>query len=147
MKTKFPSVIKFEDYKKLYSKVDFKSLIKMRIADFDETSEMSKVRNEIINTLDKNDELFNQLESLMVKYKRLFIIENIDNYINITTQVDIKSVNKNTYRTAKVMFPQVGGEDIGVRVSLGRCEDIKMRMNGPSKEDYQKIKKSLLNKM
>lgn len=147
MKTKFPSVIKFEDYKKLYSKVDFKSLIKMRIADFDETSEMSNVRNEIINTLDKNDELFNQLESLMVKYKRLFIIENIDNYINITTQVDIKSVNKNTYRTAKVMFPQVGGEDIGVRVSLGRCEDTKMRMNGPSKEDYQKIKNSLLKKM
>ena len=83
----------------------------------------------------------------MVKYKRLFIIENLDIYVKINTQVDIKSVNKNTYRTTKVMFPQVGGDDIGVRVSLGRYEDIKMRKNGPTKEDYEIIKKSLLNKM
>ena len=147
MLTKFPSVIKFEDYKELFSKVDFKSLIKRRIADCDETVEMSKIRNEIINTFEDNSELFNHLESLMVKYKRLFIIENLDIYVKINTQVDIKSVNKNTYRTTKVMFPQVGGDDIGVRVSLGRYEDIKMRKNGPTKEDYEIIKKSLLNKM
>ena len=117
--------------------------MKRRIADCDETVEMSKIRNEIINTFENNSELFNHLESLMVKYKRLFIIENIDNYVTIKTQVDLKSLNKNTYRTTKVMFPQVGGEDIGVRVSLGRCKDIKMRKKGPTKEDLQKIKNSL----
>lgn len=144
---KFPSVIKFNDYKELFSTVDFKSLIKLKIADFDETMEMSKVRNEIIESLEKNQELFNHLESLMVKYKRLFIIENIDNHMRINTQVDTKSLNKNEYRTAKVMFPQVGGEDVGVRVSLGRIVDIKKRKLGPSEEDYQKVKKSLLKKM
>jgi hypothetical protein len=147
MKTKFPSVIKFNDFKELFINVDFESLIKLRKADKSETTEMKRLREEIINTLDTNSELFNQLEFLMVRYKRLFIIENINTYTKITSQVDMKSSNKNTYRTAKVMFPQVGGEDIGVRVSLGRCEDVKMLKKGPSVEDFEKIKNVLLTKM
>lgn len=147
MKTKFPSVIKFNDYKELFTNVDFKSLVQERKADKLETNEMKRVREEIINTFESNSELFNKLETLMVRYKRLFIIENIDNYLTINSQVDTKSSNKNTYRTAKVMFPQVGGEDIGVRVSLGRCEDFKMLKKGPSVEDFEKIKNALLKKM
>ena len=147
MKTKFPSVIKFNDFKELFINVDFESLIKLRKADKSETTEMKHLREEIINTLDTNSELFNQLEFLMVRYKRLFIIENINTYTKITSQVDMKSSNKNTYRTAKVMFPQVGGEDIGVRVSLGRCEDVKMLKKGPSVDDFEKIKNVLLTKM
>jgi hypothetical protein len=147
MKTKFPSVIKFNDFKELFINVDFESLIKLRKADKSETTEMKRLREEIINTLDTNSELFNQLEFLMVRYKRLFIIENINTYTKITSQVDMKSSNKNTYRTAKVMFPQVGGEDIGVRVSLGRCEDVKMLKKGPSVDDFEKIKNVLLTKM
>jgi hypothetical protein len=147
MKTKFPSVIKFNDFKELFKNVDFESLIKMRKADKLETKEMKRVREEIINTFESNSELFNQLETLMVRYKRLFIIENIDNHITINSQIDTKSSNKNTYRTAKVMFPQVGGEDIGVRVSLGRCEDVKMLKKGPSGEDFEKIKNALLTRM
>lgn len=147
MKTKFPTIIRFNEYKELFKNIDFETLIKMRKANKFETTKMKKVREEIINTLEMNSDLFNQLETLMVEYKRLFIIENIDNHITINTQVDTKSVNKNKYRTAKVMFPQVGGEDIGVRVSLGRCEDIKTLKKGPSKDDYEKIKNTLLNKM
>jgi hypothetical protein len=147
MKTKFPSVIKFNDFKELFKNVDFESLIKMRKADKLETKEMKRVREDIINTFESNSELFNQLETLMVRYKRLFIIENIDNHITINSQIDTKSSNKNTYRTAKVMFPQVGGEDIGVRVSLGRCEDVKMLKKGPSVEDFEKIKNALLTRM
>lgn len=147
MKTKFPTVIRFEDYKELFKNVDFNSLVKLRKADNLETIEMKHLREEIIKTLENHSELFNQLETLMVKYKRLFIIENIDNHITINTQVDTKSSNKNKYRTAKVMFPQVGGEDIGIRVSLGRCEDVKTLKNAPSDEDYEKIKNALLNKM
>jgi hypothetical protein len=147
MKTKFPSLIRFNDFKELFNNVDFELLIKMRKSVKLETEEMKLVRKEIINTLDTNSELFNQLESLMVRYKRLFIIENLDLYTSITNQVDMKSSNNNTYRTAKVMFPQVGGEDLGVRVSLGRCEDVKKLKKGPSVEDFEKIRNALLSRM
>lgn len=64
---------------------------------------------------------FKELEKLMIDYKRLFVMNELDFKIN--PQKDLKSTNNNTYMTAKIMWPDDTGEDRAIRISLGRIDE------------------------
>ncbi len=121
MKTKFPDILKYKEWIKLYSEVDFQELKSSRKVDNLESKEMSDRRFEIIKKMESMGTDFNELEKLMIDYKRLFVMNELDFKIN--PQKDLKSTNNNTYMTAKIMWPDDSGEDRAVRISLGRIDE------------------------
>jgi hypothetical protein len=148
MKTKFPSVIRFSEYSELYANVDFNNLLENQIVNQLESKIMSNLRESILEFMNLNKNIFEELESKMVMYKRIFILENLDNFISISIQKDLKSINKNEYRTAKVMWPEVGKDDVAVRISLGRNpKDIKERKKGITELEIQKVRNALKERM
>lgn len=123
MKTKFPDILKYKEWIRLYSEVDFHLLRSLRKVDNLETIEMTHRRYEIIKKMESMEKDFKELENLMIDYKRLFVINELDFKIN--PQKDLKSTNDNTYMTAKIMWPDDSGEDRAIRISLGRIDDQK----------------------
>ena len=121
MKTKFPDILKYKEWIKLYSEVDFQELKSSRKVDNLESKEMSDRRFEIIKKMESMGTDFNELQKLMIDYKRLFVMNELDFKIN--PQKDLKSTNNNTYMTAKIMWPDDSGEDRAVRISLGRIDE------------------------
>lgn len=121
MKTKFPDILKYKEWIKLYSEVDFQELKSSHKVDNLESKEMSDRRFEIIKKMESMGTDFNELEKLMIDYKRLFVMNELDFKIN--PQKDLKSTNNNTYMTAKIMWPDDSGEDRAVRISLGRIDE------------------------
>jgi hypothetical protein len=121
VKTKFPDILKYKEWIKLYSEVDFQELKSSRKVDNLESKEMSDRRFEIIKKMESMGTDFNELEKLMIDYKRLFVMNELDFKIN--PQKDLKSTNNNTYMTAKIMWPDDSGEDRAVRISLGRIDE------------------------
>ncbi len=128
MKTKFPPVFKISDYQNLFdneSKITHSNGLKKN----KETEELKLIRLEILELLNSNKCSLVRLEYLTVYYKQLYIINNIDYYLKIYTQVDIKSPNGNKYRTGSVQWPMLNGKDVTVRISLGRSEENKTMRN------------------
>ena len=121
MKTKFPDILKYKEWIKLFSEVDFQELKSSHKVDNLESKEMSDRRFEIIKKMESMGTDFNELEKLMIDYKRLFVMNELDFKIN--PQKDLKSTNNNTYMTAKIMWPDDSGEDRAVRISLGRIDE------------------------
>lgn len=121
MKTKFPDILKYKEWIRLYSEVDFQLLRSSHKVDNLESKEMSDRRFEIIKKMESMGKDFNELEKLMIDYKRLFVMNELDFKIN--PQKDLKSTNNNTYMTAKIMWPDDSGEDRAVRISLGRIDE------------------------
>jgi len=121
MKTKFPPVFKISDYRDLFineSKITHPNGLKKS----KETLEMKSVRLEIIELLDSQMCSIQRLETLTVYYKQLYIINNIDYFLKIYNQIDIKSNKGTKYRTGSIQWPILNGNDITVRVSLGKTE-------------------------
>jgi hypothetical protein len=121
VKTKFPDILKYKEWIKLYSEVDFQELKSSYKVDNLESKEMSKRRFEIIKKMESMEKDFYELEKLMIDYKRLFVMNELDFKIN--RQKDLKSTNDNTYMTAKIMWPDDSGEDRAIRISLGRIDE------------------------
>jgi hypothetical protein len=82
---------------------------------------MSERRSEIIKKMESMENDFKELEKLMIDYKRLYVMNELDFKIN--RQKDLKSTNDNTYMTAKIMWPDDSGEDRAIRISLGRIDE------------------------
>ena len=121
MKTKFPDILKYREWISLYSEVDFHQLRLSRKVDNLETKEMSERRSDIIKKLESMENDFKELEKLMIDYKRLYVMNELDFKIN--RQKDLKSTNDNKYMTAKIMWPDDSGEDRAIRISLGRIDE------------------------
>lgn len=121
MKTKFPDILKYREWISLYSEVDFHQLRLSHKVDNLETKEMSERRSDIIKKLESMEYDFKELEKLMIDYKRLYVMNELDFKIN--RQKDLKSTNDNEYMTAKIMWPDDSGEDRAIRISLGRIDD------------------------
>lgn len=121
MKTKFPDILKYKEWIRLYSEVDFQQLKSSYKVDNLESKEMSVRRFEIIKKMESMEKDFKELEKLMIDYKRLFVMNELDFKIN--RQKDLKSTNDNTYMTAKIMWPDDNGEDRAIRISLGRIDE------------------------
>lgn len=128
MKTKFPPVFKISDYQNLFdneSKITHPNGLKKT----KESEEMESIRLEIINLLKSSTCSLQLLETLTVYYKQLYIINNIDYFLKIYNQKDVKSNNGNEYRTGSIQWPVLNGKDVTVRVSLGRSEENKIEKN------------------
>lgn len=121
MKTKFPDILKYREWISLYSDVDFHQLRLLNKVDNLETKEMFERRSEIIKKMESMENDFKELEKLMIDYKRLYVMNELDFKIN--RQKDLKSTNDNTYMTAKIMWPDDSGEDRAIRISLGRIDE------------------------
>lgn len=121
MKTKFPDILKYREWISLYSEVDFHQLRLLNKVDNLETKEMFERRSEIIKKMESMENDFKELEKLMIDYKRLYVMNELDFKIN--RQKDLKSTNDNTYMTAKIMWPDDSGEDRAIRISLGRIDE------------------------
>lgn len=121
MKTKFPDILKYREWISLYSEVDFHQLRLSNKVDNLETKEMFERRSEIIKKMESMENDFKELEKLMIDYKRLYVMNELDFKIN--RQKDLKSTNDNTYMTAKIMWPDDSGEDRAIRISLGRIDE------------------------
>ncbi|MEI6881798.1 MAG: hypothetical protein WCK82_10795 [Bacteroidota bacterium] len=146
MKTKFPPVFKISDYQNLFdneSKITHPNGLRKN----KESEEMESIRLEIINLLESSTCSLQQLETLTVYYKQLYIINNLDYFLKIYTQKDIKSSNGNEYRTGSIQWPVLNGKDVTVRVSLGRDnieEPIKIKSENINK-DYETVKSFLIS--
>ncbi len=121
MKTKFPDILKYKEWIQLFSEIDFHQLRLLNKVDNLETREMTERRYEIIKKMESMEDDFKELEKLMIDYKRLFVMNELDFKIN--PQKDLKSTNNNTYMTAKIMWPDDTGEDRAIRISLGRIDE------------------------
>ena len=121
MKTKFPDILKYKEWIQLFSEIDFHQLRLLKKVDNLETREMTERRYEIIKKMESMEDDFKELEKLMIDYKRLFVMNELDFKIN--PQKDLKSTNNNTYMTAKIMWPDDSGEDRAIRISLGRIDE------------------------
>jgi len=121
MKTKFPDILKYKEWINLFSNIDFSHLIKSQKVDNIETPEMRKRREEIIIKMKSMENDFIELENLMIDYKRLFIMNELDFTIN--TQRDVKSKNNNMYHTAKLMWTERTGNNRQIRISLGKVDE------------------------
>jgi hypothetical protein len=121
VKTKFPDILKYKEWIRLYSEVDFQQMKSSYKVDNLESKEMSYRRFEIIKKMESMEKDFKELEKLMIDYKRLFVMNELDFKIN--RQKDLKSTNDNTYMTAKIMWPDDNGEDRAIRISLGRIDE------------------------
>lgn len=144
MKTKFPPVFKISDYQILFeneSKITHPNGLKKN----KESIEMETVRLEMVELLQSPKCSLRRLEYLTVYYKQLYIINNIDYFLKIYTQTDIKNINGNQYRTGSIQWPVLNGKDVTVRISLGRsiCEN---RQNNKvfSKQDLERVKEFLI---
>lgn len=147
MKTKFPPVFKISDYQILFeneSKITHPNGLKKN----KESDEMKNVRLEIIELLQSPKCSLQRLELLTVYYKQLYIINNIDYFLKIYTQIDIKNINGNQYRTGSIQWPVVNGKDVTVRVSLGRNIEGEIAKNKLSilKKDFETVKDFLISK-
>jgi hypothetical protein len=146
MKTKFPPVFKISDYQNLFdneSKITHPNGLKKN----KESEEMESIRLEIINLLESSTCSLQLLETLTVYYKQLFIINNLDYFLKIYTQTDIKSSNGNEYRTGSIQWPVLNGKDVTVRVSLGRntLENPKKNNSTTIKKDFETVKSYLIS--
>lgn len=145
MKTKFPPVFRISDYKNLFeneSKITHPNGLKKN----KESEEMESIRLEIINHLESSKCSLQRLEFLTVLYKQLYIINNLDYFLKIYIQIDVKSSNGNEYRMGSIQWPVLNGKDVTVRVSLGRLEyDTKSKLI-PTENDVKTVKNYLLNK-
>jgi hypothetical protein len=121
VKTKFPDILKYKEWIQLFSEIDFHQLRLLKKVDNLETREMTERRYEIIKKMESMEDDFKELEKLMIDYKRLFVMNELDFKIN--PQKDLKSTNNNTYMTAKIMWPDDSGEDRAIRISLGRIDE------------------------
>jgi hypothetical protein len=121
VKTKFPDILKYKEWIQLFSEIDFHQLRLLNKVDNLETREMTERRYEIIKKMESMEDDFKELEKLMIDYKRLFVMNELDFKIN--PQKDLKSTNNNTYMTAKIMWPDDTGEDRAIRISLGRIDE------------------------
>ena len=77
----------------------------------------------------------------------MYIINNIDYFLKVYTQTDIKSTNSNKYRTGSIQWPVLNGKDVTVRVSLGRntLEDPKKKNSETIKKDFETVKSFLIS--
>ncbi len=146
MKTKFPPVFKISDYQNLFdneSKITHPNGLKKN----KESEEMESIRLEIINLLESSSCSLQLLETLTVYYKQLFIINNLDNFLRVYPQTDLKSSNGNKYRIGSIQWPVLNGKDVTVRVSLGRDnieEPIKINSETIEK-DFETVKSFLIS--
>ena len=146
MKTKFPPVFKISDYQNLFdneSKITHPNGLKKT----KESEEMESIRLEIINLLKSSSCSLQRLETLTVYYKQLYTINNIDYFLKIYTQTDLKSRNDNEYRTGSIQWSVLNGKDVTVRVSLGRntLEEPKKKISEPTKKDFEVVKSFLIS--
>lgn len=146
MKTKFPPVFKISDYQNLFeneSEITHPNGLKKN----KESEEMESIRLEIINLLESSAGSIQLLETLTVYYKQLYIINNLDYFLKIYNQMDVKSSNGNTYRTGSIQWPVLNGKDVTVRVSLGRntLEDPKKKISEILKKDFETVKSFLIS--
>jgi hypothetical protein len=144
VKTKFPDILKYKDWIRLFSDVDFHQLKSSYKVDNLESKEMSDRRFEIIKKMESMEKDFKELERLMIDYKRLFVMNELDFKIN--PQKDLKSTNNNTYMTAKIMWPDDSGEDRAVRISLGRIDENEV-YSKELENKYLEMGKTALNKL
>lgn len=146
MKTKFPPVFKISDYQNLFdneSKITHPNGLKKN----KESEEMESIRLEIINLLESSSCSLQLLETLTVYYKQLYIINNIDYFLKIYNQTDVKSSNGNEYRTGSIQWPVLNGKDVTVRVSLGRntLDNPKKNNSESIIKDFETVKSFLIS--
>jgi len=146
MKTKYPPVFKISDYQNLFdneSKITHPNGLKKN----KESEEMESIRLEIINLLESSSCSLQLLETLTVYYKQLYIINNLDYFLKIYTQTDIKSSNGNEYRTGSIQWTVLNGKDVTVRVSLGRDNNKQpIKINSETfKKDFETVKSFLIS--
>lgn len=146
MKTKYPPVFKISEYQNLFeneSKITHPNGLKKN----KESEEMKLIRLEIIELLTSSKCSLQRLEFLTVYYKQLYIINNIDYYLKIYTQVDVKSSKGNKYRTGSIQWPVMNGNDATVKVSLGRTIDGEISKNKSEllRKDFETVKSFLIS--
>lgn len=146
MKTKYPPVFKISEYQNLFeneSKITHPNGLKKN----KESEEMKIIRLEIIELLTSTKCSLQRLELLTVYYKQLYIINNIDYYLKIYTQVDVKSSKGNKYRTGSIQWPVMNGTDATVKVSLGRTIDGEISKNKSEllRKDFETVKSFLIS--
>lgn len=154
MITKYPPLVKFSEILNLYEN----HIIEYQLENDDakkvtkyitnkETSEMEIVRNKIIYFLKGNQCNINHLNILMVYYKQLFIINNLEYFSKSIIQKDIKNSDKQ-YKIMKVQFPQIEGKEISVRVSVGVYDEQKNKVKPleQRKKEMETLQKYLNNK-
>jgi len=146
MKTKYPPVFKISDYQNLFdneSKITHPNGLKKN----KESEEMESIRLEIINLLESSTCSLQLLETLTVYYKQLYIINNLDYFLRVYPQTDLKSINGNKYRIGSIQWSVLNGKDVTVRVSLGRdnIEDPKKNISEILKKDYETVKSFLIS--
>jgi hypothetical protein len=111
---------------------------------------MKKVRLETIELLQSTRCSLQRFEQLTVYYKQLYIINNIDYFLKIYSQIDTKSTKGNQYRTGSIRWPVLNGKDVTVKISLGRIidEESKNKKSLVTMKDYETVKSYLiLNKV
>lgn len=145
MKTKFPPLFKISDYQILFEKESEITHPNGQKKN-KESEEMKSVRLEIIELLQSPKCNLQRLEQLTVYYKQLYIINNLDYFLKIYNQTDVKSSNGNTYRTGSIQWPVLNGKDVTVRVSLGRktLEEPKKNIS-EIKKDFETVKSFLIS--
>ena len=146
MKTKFPPVFKISDYQNLFDN-ESKITHPNGLEKTKESEEMESIRLEIINLLESSTCSLQLLETLTVYYKQLYIINNLDYFLRVYPQTDLKSSNGNKYRIGSIQWPVLNGKDVTVRVSLGRDnieEPIKINSETIEK-DFETVKSFLIS--
>jgi len=144
MKEKFPPVFKISEYQNLFdneSEITHPNGLKKN----KETKEMNLKRMKIIEILSSENCRLQELEILTIHYKQLYIINNLDFYLKVYNQVDVKSDKENKYRAGSVRWITLDGKDTSVRVSLGRVKSENAEnKNKFSKDDLEKVKDFLI---
>jgi len=124
MKYKFPQVLSYKDWEDLYSlpnNPEYKGFVfKKDVFEYPETSEMKKIRAEVLKLLEKNKQAIIEVEEKMVEYLQLDTIKNPSVYIAVlkdTRNPEFENV------TAKTFWPLVGGGRKEIRIYVGRLTD------------------------
>jgi hypothetical protein len=146
MKTKFPPVFKISDYLNLFdneSKITHPNGLKKN----QESDEMKTVRQEIVELLQSSMCSLQRIEYLTVYYKQLYIINNLDYFLKIYTQLDTKSKKGTKYRSGSIQWPVLNGKDVTVKISLGRTNDGEFKNNKSlvTMKDCETVKSFLLS--
>jgi hypothetical protein len=153
MKHKFPQVLTYQDWEDLYSlpnNKEHKGFIYNEVFEYPETTEMKKVRMEVLQLLEKNKKAIIEVEEKMIEYLQLDTIKDPAVYIAV-----LKDTRNPEYEnvTAKTFWPLVGGGKKEIRIYIGRTTEfpkIKRTEFSTNKEIKQKavamMKKHLSDK-
>jgi hypothetical protein len=120
-----PYIVHFEDILEKYSHSRGSGFVYR--ADMPEPKEVKEAREEVVEIMTRHKRLLSEIEDKMLDYVQEMTIQSPQVYVARTKDVktDIE------YFTAKVFWPQKGGDRKEIKIYLGKAEDFGNNTKSP----------------